>query len=163
MIRLLLVLVCLIFLALVLFGMRVGWRNRLARQSGLPALPVLPTDPGPEALRSSGLYVGTTFAASWQDRVVHERLSEPAAGDAVLYPAGVVFERAGSPAVYLPSQSWVAARLAPGLAGKVMGDGGLLVVRWQLGPATLDSAFRADDKSTYPEWVSTINEKVAAA
>jgi hypothetical protein len=49
-----------------------------------------------------------------------------------------------------------------GLAGNVMGQGGLLVLRWRLGPVEMDTGFRADDKTTYPAWVQAINGKVHA-
>jgi hypothetical protein len=160
MIRGVLVLGCLVLVALSLLGMRRGWRSRMARQSVLPELPVLPADLGSELLRADGLYVGTTYASSWQDRVVHARLGERAAAGAVLYQAGLVLDREGSAPIFLPRESWVEARLVPGLAGKVMGDGGLLAVRWQLGRVQLDTGFRADDKTTYPALVAAINERV---
>lgn len=155
--RLVLVLLCLAMLGLTLFGMRRGWRNRMARQAALPAPPALPSELGTEILRSGGLYVGTTYASSWQDRVVHAGLGLRAAAEAVLYRAGLVLERDGAEAIFIPRDAWLGARLAPGLAGKVMGDGGLLAVRWRLGDAHLDTAFRADDKTVYPAWVSAIN------
>lgn len=160
--RTLLVAACVAVLVLALLGMRRGWRSRLARQSELPALPVAPREPGEPSLRSTGLYVGTTFAASWQDRVLHGGLGERADAEAVLYPGGLLLDRQGAEPLFVPRAAWVEARLAPALAGKVMGEGGLLVLRWRLGGAELDTAFRADDKTSYPQWVRAINGKVAA-
>jgi hypothetical protein len=162
MIRFLLVLLCLAFVVLGAYGMRRGWRNRLARQSTLPALPSEPADPGPAELTSTGLYVGSTFAGSWQDRVLHGRLGERAEATMTLHADGVLMDRQGSPPIYVPRELWREARLAPGLAGKVVGEGGLLVLRWQLGNELVDTGFRADDKTTYPKWVETINGKVRA-
>jgi hypothetical protein len=161
--RTILVIVCVVVLLLTLLAMRTGWRNRMARQSVLPALPVRPADLGAEVLRADGLYVGTTYSSSWQDRVVHAGLGERAAATAVLSGAGLMLDRDGAPAIFVPRSAFIEARLAPGLAGKVMGEGGLLVLRWRLGEAELDTAFRADDKTTYPAWVSAINERVTAA
>jgi len=86
--------------------------------------------------------------------------------------AGVLIERRGAADLFVPAESIVDARLAPGLAGKVVGAGGLLVIRWRVGgEATangwsggyeLDSGLRADDKSAYPAWVRTINAKAVA-
>jgi hypothetical protein len=160
--RAVLVVLCLLLIGLTLLGMRRGWRNRIRRQAYLPPLPTAPERLGAETLRSSGVYVGTTFASSWQDRVVHDGLGVRSEADAVLHPEGVLIERTGTEPVYLPAGSWRAARLAPGLAGKVMGEGGLLVIRWELGEALLDTAFRADDKTSYPAWVAAINERVSA-
>ena len=161
--RALLVLLCLVLLALALVGMRRGWRNRLARQSQLPPLPAVPADPGPVTLQATGLYVGTTFAGSWQDRVLHGGLGQRAAAVASLRRDGLLVERQGTGPVYVPRRDWLGARLAPGLAGKVMGEGGLLVLRWRLGGAELDTGFRADDKTTYPQWVNAINGRGGAA
>jgi hypothetical protein len=158
MIRLILVLVCLAVLALTLLAMRRGWRNRMDRQSVLPPLPGRPADLGTELLRADGLYVGTTYSTSWQDRVVHAGLGERAAASAVLSTAGLAIDRDGAAAIFIPRRAFVEARLA-----KVMGEGGLLVLRWRLGAAELDTAFRADDKTTYPAWVAAINERAAAA
>jgi hypothetical protein len=158
-----LVLLCVALLGVALLGMRRGWHNRTVRQSELPALPPVPGELGAALLRSEGLYVGTAFATSWQDRVVHEGLGRRAGAEAVLHAGGLLVERDGAEAIFVPTDTWIAARLAPGLAGKVMGDGGLLVLRWRLGDAELDTAFRADNKTTYPAWIAAINERVSAA
>ncbi|HZY76716.1 MAG TPA: transporter [Jatrophihabitantaceae bacterium] len=165
--RLVLVLACVAFLLLMLLGMWWGWRNRARRQAGLPALPPVPAGLGDElAPRLDGVYVGSTFASSWQDRVVHGGLGLQANATATLRTAGVLIEREGAETIFLPRESITGARLAPGLAGRVVGAGGLLVISWRLGSgehsAELDTGLRADDKSAYPQWVRTINEKVAA-
>jgi hypothetical protein len=161
--RLLLVLGCIAFLLLMLVGMWWGWRNRARRQAGLPALPPVPDAPGDElAPRLDGVYVGSTFASSWQDRVVHGGLGVQANATATLHPSGVLIEREGATAVFLPREAITGARLAPGLAGRVVGEGGLLVIGWRLGDAELDTGLRADEKSSYPQWVRTINERVTA-
>ena len=161
--RALLVLSCVAALVLVLVGLRRGWRSRLARQAHLPPLPVVPLELGGPSLRATGLYVGTAFASSWQDRVLHGGLGERAAAAASLHPAGLLLTRQGAEPLFVPRAAWIEARLAPALAGKVMGEGGLLVLRWRLGESELDTAFRADDKTTYPQWVRAINNgKVSA-
>lgn len=53
--------------------------------------------------------------------------------------------------------------LAPVLAGKVIGEGGLLVISWRLGDVLLDTGFRADDKTAHPAWVRDINAEVTAS
>jgi hypothetical protein len=157
MIRTLLVVLCLAFVVLAVLGMRRGWRNRLARQAHLPPLPDIPKELGTPRLTATGLYVGSTFAGSWQDRVVHGGLGERADATLALHRAGLHIERTGSEPIFVPRRLWRGARLAPGLAGKVVGEGGLLVLRWQLGPALVDTGFRADDKTTYPQWVAAMN------
>ena len=57
--------------ALAGYGLYVGWRHRAARQSGLAALPVAPADLGPDLVEPvTGLYISTTTAGNWQDRIV---------------------------------------------------------------------------------------------
>lgn len=163
MIRLLLVVLCLLLLGAVLGAMRAGWRHRAARQTALARLPDVPDDLGPPILApASGLYVGTTSTESWQDRVVAGGLGRRAAATASLSAGGLVIDRVGEPRLFLPAASLRAARLAPGLAGHVVGAGGLLVVRWQLGDVLVDTGFRADDKTRYPEWVRSISGLVVA-
>ena len=159
MVRALLTLLCAIALGLVLVGLRRGWRNRGRRQAGLGALPAAPPLSEP-LLQQDGVYIGTAYATSWQDRVVHAGLGVRANATLTLHPEGVLIDREGAEAVFLPAADLLGARLAPALAGKVMGAGGLLVVQWQLGGSVLDSGFRADDKSSYPAWVRAINERV---
>jgi hypothetical protein len=155
--RIWLVLICLALLALALLGMRLGWRNRAVRQSDLPDLPAVPTDLGAPALAPlDGLYVGTTFTSSWQDRVVHGGLGQRASATATLYPAGVRIDRVGSDPVFVPTASILGSRLAPGLAGRVVGAGGLLIITWRLGEVELDTGLRADDKRAYPAWVRAL-------
>jgi len=160
--RLLLVLLCVAIVLLALAAMWLGWRNRVARQAHLAPLPDVPDDLGDPTLSASGLYVGTTFATSWQDRVVHDGLGFRANGAATLYPTGLLIERDGAEPVFVPREALVGVRLAPGLAGKVMGDGGLLVARWRLGDTEVDTGFRADDKSSYPDWIRELTKEIPA-
>jgi hypothetical protein len=155
--RTLLTLGCVLVALLLLAAMRLGWRNRARRQGDLPALPTAPPDLGRPTLTATGLYVGTTFAGRWQDRVVHAGLGVRAAATAALGDAGVLIDRRGADPVFVPRSDLVEVRLAPGLAGKVVGEGGLLVFRWRLGEHEFDTGFRADDKTAYPHWVRRLN------
>jgi hypothetical protein len=167
MIRAGMVLGCLLLVVLALAGMRLGWRNRGRRQADLPPLPPVPESAGPVsagpesagpelAPALTGLYVGSTVATRWQDRIVAHRLGERAEAVVRLTAAGVLIQRQGSPDIFLPADRLVDARLEPALAGKVVGDGGLLVLRWRHGDRLLDSGIRADDKSGYPAWLRAV-------
>jgi hypothetical protein len=161
--RFLLVLALVALLLLLLAGMRWGWRNRLRRQAGLPALPPVPDAPGVPLLGPlTGEYVGTTFAGRWQDRVVHAGLGVPAQAEISLHEAGLLLRRAGAADVFVPRADLVGIRVAPGLAGRVVGHGGLLVLTWRLGGVELDSGLRADDKSAYPDWVDAVRKRGTA-
>jgi hypothetical protein len=156
-IRLVLVLVCLAVLAGALWGMWVGWRHRAGRQREFRPLPEPAAELGcPIIEGETGLYVGTTSSRSWQDRIVVHGLGRRAAATATLFPAGLVIDRVRDSVIYVPAASIIEGRLAPALAGKVVGAGGLLVVRWRLGDWVLDTGFRADDERRYPEWLRAI-------
>jgi hypothetical protein len=158
MIRTLLTIAVLVAFALAVAGLGLGWRRRARRQSDLGPLPLVPAECDEPLAAVSGLYVGTTYATSWQDRVVHAGLGRRADCELSLHRQGVLIERRGDDPVFIPSADIVGARLEPGLAGKVMGAGGVLVVRWRLGETELDTGVRGDDKSQYPEVVNAVNE-----
>jgi hypothetical protein len=142
---------------LILVGLRLGWRNRANSQADLPPLPEPPADLGPDrAPPLAGLYVGTTLSTRWQDRVVVHTLGQQAAAVAHLGSTGVLIEREGTEPVFIPAQALCDARLEPALAGKVVGAGGLLVLRWQHGDRLLDTGLRGDDKTRYPDWVTAV-------
>ncbi|MEP6851367.1 MAG: transporter [bacterium] len=167
MIRFLIASGCLALFALSLYGMRVGWRHRGERQSNLGPLPQIPATLSPPLLPPlTGLYVGTTFADAWQDRVVADRLGLRAACTATLTEQGLLIDRQGTAPVFVPTAAIEAAGVGAGLAGKVTGAGGLLVVRWRLGDAPsdrrLDTGLLADDKRVYPDWVQAIDRLVPA-
>ncbi|HEY2044452.1 MAG TPA: transporter [Jatrophihabitans sp.] len=152
-----------ILFALGCAGMWLGWRNRARRQAELPALPEVPVELGAErAPELTGVYIGTTIATQWQNRVVAQTLGERAETTAHLTDAGALIDRIGSKPIFIPSEQLIDARLEPALAGKVVGSGGLLVLRWQHGGTDLDTGLRADDKTVYPDWVTAIENSEGA-
>jgi hypothetical protein len=138
----------------------LNWRSRSSGR-GLAELPAVPADPGPALLRASGRYEGTAFASGKQRHVTQAGLGKRATADATLHASGLVLHRQGAAGtIFIPSPGWVQARLATELGGKKLDPDGVLVLRWRLGEAELDTAFRADDTAIYPEWVGTINGEV---
>lgn len=138
-----------------------GWRGRARRQSDVVGdLPAVPTEPGEQLIApSTGLYVGSTLAPSWQDRIAVGDLGHRAAGELSRYRTGVLLERDGASPIWIPQTSIRAIRTERGIAGKVMTKDGVLVIRWQLPSGTeVDTGFRGDDKSIYPLWTRETNE-----
>jgi hypothetical protein len=151
--RLLLTLGVVAFFVLCAAGMRLGWRNRQRRQSYLPAPPTVPDLGTPLLAELTGVYVGTTTAGDWQDRIVVHGLGNQAATTVRLFDNGVLLDNAGGP-LWLPAADLVDVRTDRALAGKAMGVDGLLVFRWRLGEHVLDSGVRGDDRDSYDEWIN---------
>ena len=153
MLRLLLSLAVVAFFVLCAAGMRLGWRNRQRRQSYLPAPPTVPDLGIPVLAELTGVYVGTTTAGDWQDRIVVHGLGNRATTTVRLFDNGVLLDNAGGP-LWIPSDDLVNVRTDRALAGKAMGVDGLLVFRWRLGEHVLDSGVRGDDRDSYDEWIT---------
>ena len=147
--RALLVLLGLVALAGVYLLMLRGWRNRQRRQAFLPAPPVATGAATVVVGAVPGLFVGTTFAGRWLDRVAAHQLSDRAAAELSLATDGVHVDREGAPELFIPYAVVEDAAVGDALAGKVMGPGGLLLVTWRLGDSLLTSAFRATDHAQH--------------
>ena len=144
--RALLTLATVAFLVGVSLLMLKGWKGRQRRQSDLPPPPRPPAVPGDVVVGATpGLFVGTTFADDWLDRVAVHGLAHRASGWVTVTTDGVRFDREGEPELYLPFSAVDRAEVGDALAGKVIGKGGMLLVDWRLGARVLTSGFRADD------------------
>jgi hypothetical protein len=164
--RLLLVLVVVLFFVLCAAAMWWGYRNRARRQAEwLPEFPAVPewltrdsadTDRQTVLPPATGVYVSTTLAGDWQNRIAVGDVGFRSAGTLELYPDGLLIDRTGASPVWIPAGSLLHARTDRALAGKVMGIAGLLVVRWRLGEHELDTGFRGDDKAVYRNWVDAV-------
>lgn len=155
--RALLVLATLAFAGLVYLGMLHGWRARQRRQGDLPAPPAPPADPGALVAGAvPGLYVGTTTAQDWLDRIAVHGLGVRSAGWLSLSASGVHVEREGADELYLPWGAVDDVELGDALAGKVVGRGGLLILTWRLGGQQLLTGFRADDQSQHARLAAAV-------
>jgi len=146
-----------------------GWLRRARRQAELIGkLPALPDTVGPAIVTAtSGLYVGSTLAPSWLDRVVVGDLGFRAKAVMTRYPEGIMLQRSGARPIWIPDESITAIRAERGLAGKVVLGGGsaairgkapthegILAIRWRLPSGTeIDTGFRGDDRRKYAEWL----------
>ncbi|WP_106180391.1 transporter [Prauserella shujinwangii] len=155
--RLLLTLLVAAFFALCLYGMWRGWRRQAREQSvRLPPFPEVPAERGEPVLRAGGVYVATTRAGRWQERVVTRGVGLRGRATLRLFPDGVEVDRAGANGFWIPRESIVDIGTAKGMAGKVMGTDSLLVLTWRLGETELDTGFRGDDLGRYPEWIEQV-------
>lgn len=133
-----------------------GWQNRAKRQiERIGELPTVPADLGAQLLEpTTGLYLGSTLAPSWQDRIAVGDLGFRATAELTRFERGILLERDGATVIWIPQESITAVRTERGHAGKVMTEDGVLVIRWKLPTGTeIDTGFRGDDKTVYPSWI----------
>ncbi|WEO98578.1 hypothetical protein A6P39_033610 [Streptomyces sp. FXJ1.172] len=149
-----------LFIALVYWLMREGWKWRGTLQSDLPEPPSAPEETGPAKLSMSGRYHGSTTAGQWLDRIVAHGLGTRSRAQLTLTEAGLEVERPGAADFFVPTAALRGARLDKGIAGKVLPEGGLLVVTWALGDKLIDSGFRSDHVAEHAEWVDTLNDMI---
>lgn len=141
-----------------------GWRSRARHQAGLPPPPAPPADPGDVVVAAvPGLFVGTTTAQDWLDRVAVHGLSHRSTGWLTVHRDGVLVEREGGVPLWLAPPDLLAAAPGEGLAGKVVGRDGLLLLQWRLGAQRLTSAFRADDATVHRRLAETVTAQIVGA
>jgi hypothetical protein len=144
--RALAVAILVVLVALAWLAMYAGWRRRADRQTrehGLPPLPPVPAEASDRLTEDAeGVYVSSTTAGNWLDRVTAAGLGSRSAAIMTVTTAGVSWLRQGAPDVFAAARSVVGARRADALAGKVVPPHGLVVVTWWLGDAELDTGFR---------------------
>jgi hypothetical protein len=90
-------------------------------------------------------YVSTTRAGDWLDRVTAQDLGVRSSAQVAVFDAGVRITRQGATDLFVPATALRGASGAPGLAGKVVGGEGLVVLTWQADPADprgLDTGLR---------------------
>jgi hypothetical protein len=141
-----------------LVGMLIGWRRRVRTSAALVGdLPPVPDDAalGPELCPpAAGTYVSTT-AADWLDRVAAHDLGVRSAAEVHVHRAGVLIARRGARDLFLPTASLTSVGAAPGIAGKVVGRDGLVVIGWRgpagdRGPAALQTGLRLRHRADQP-------------
>ncbi|MGC7101206.1 transporter [Amycolatopsis lurida] len=159
--RFLLTLLVAAFFALCVFGMWLGWRRKARSQSArIAPFPEVPVDLGEPLLTADGLYVSTTIAGRWQERVVTRGAGLRGYATLRLYDMGVEVDRGRAPGFWIPRASITGVRTDKGMAGKVMGTDSLLVLTWRPGGdgEELDTGFRGDDLEVYPRWLEELGK-----
>lgn len=148
----------LLFVALLYWLMRQGWKWRGTLQGDLPEPPAppAPEESGEPLLRAEGRYHGSTTAGQWLDRIVAHGLGTRSRAELTLTRAGVHVVRPGAKDFLIPAGRLRGARLEKGIAGKVLTEGGLLVITWQLGDRRLDSGFRFDRAAEHAAWADRL-------
>ncbi|HET6988664.1 MAG TPA: hypothetical protein VFI00_18700 [Kribbella sp.] len=135
----------LLILAAAYYGMYRGWRNRQSRQADLAPLPEVPPD---KTRGVEGVYVATTSAGDWMDRIAVHELGVRSIADLAVSEAGLIFHRQGAADVFIPVDHLTGVRTDRGIAGKVTAEkSGLVVVTWNHDGRALDTGFRPRRKA----------------
>lgn len=116
-----------------------------------------PRRPPEHRLALTGRYHGSTTAGQWLDRIVAHGLGVRSRVELTLTDAGLDVVRPGATDFFVPAAQLRGARLDKGIAGKVLTEGGLLVVTWAHGDKLIDSGFRSDRAAEHAAWVEAIN------
>ncbi|OKJ71534.1 PH-like domain-containing protein [Streptomyces sp. CB02460] len=149
----------LVLVAFVYWLMRQGWKWRGNLQSDLPAPATAPEGfaDGEKLLTLSGRYHASTTAGQWLDRIVAHGLGTRSRVELTLTAEGLDVVRPGAADFFVPAADLRGARTEKALAGKVLPEGGLLVITWALGDRLIDSGFRSDHSAEHPAWVDAVN------
>ncbi|TDO47031.1 hypothetical protein EV651_12525 [Kribbella sp. VKM Ac-2571] len=150
----------LLVLAAGYLGMYRGWRNRQARQADLAPLPTAPEE---GARGVEGVYVATTSAGDWMDRIAVHELGVRATADLAVSEAGLIFHRQGAADVFIPADHLTGVRTDRGIAGKVTAEkSGLVVVTWTHDGRELDTGFRPRRKADTAALTASISTLIGA-
>jgi len=147
--------VLVVVIALAIQLMMRGWRRRGERQAQLIGeLPEVPDEVGTVTATLRGVYVGSTLAPEWNERITAGDLGYRSKAVLSRYPEGILLERIRANPIWIPQGSITAVRAERGMAGKVAARGGILAIRWRLPSGVeIDTGFRAANRDVYDDWL----------
>jgi hypothetical protein len=134
-----------------------GYQRRAGRQADVPQ----PASAAPAGLDPSegveGIYASTTTHGDWLDRIAVHGLGVRSNATITVTDAGVFFAREAAPDLFIPAADILGAELAPGIAGKVTGGEGVLLITWHLGERTLDTGFHPRARAERERLLEAVN------
>ena len=143
--------------------MYLGWRARRRRQQNVAAPLPVPADLGAALGTFDGKYVATTAAGNPLDRIAVHGLGFRSSASLTVTDAGVLVQRPGSDDVWIPRADVLDRRSATWTIDRVVEPGGLDLVQWKLGEATVDSYFRMIDPDAFEKAIDQLLPKKATA
>lgn len=136
-----------------------GWRHRAERQATIiGTLPPVPDTVGATTVAATrGMYVGCTLVPRRHDRIAVGDLGYRTKAVLTRYPEGIMVQRSGGAAIWIPQHDIIDVRTERSIVGKTIPaktHEGVLVIRWRLPSGVIiDTGFRADDRSEYDRWL----------
>ena len=151
------------FLALLLLLMFLGWRARQRRQKNVAVPLTPPADLGAPLGTFDGKYVATTASGNPLDRIAVHGLGFRSSVSLTVTDTGLLVQRPGSDDVWIPRADVLDRRSATWTIDRVVEPGGLDLVEWKLGDATVDSYFRMIDPDAFEKAIDQLLPKKATA
>lgn len=139
--RLLLTVAVLGVTALAVWGMVRNWRKRAARQSWVQ-LPPGPPEQFAVRARFEARYVASVSTGDWLDRIAAAGLGMPGRAQVLVGDAGVLIQRDGETALYLPGGLIEEVASARGMAQEVYERDGLVAITWRSGTRSVTTGLR---------------------
>lgn len=137
-----------------------GWRAR-ARRTQLADLPALPDLPGADVIAPLvGIYLGTTYAGQWLERITSSGLGERSSGWLRVLPTGIVLRRPSYDDVFVPAEALLSARVDTAHAGRFIGPQGVVVIGWRHDDRLLETGFHGEYRSRHAEVVAAVSELI---
>ena len=134
-----------------------GYQRRAGRQADVPQPAFAPPTPIEDGEGVEGVYGSTSTHGDWLDRIAVHGLGVRSNAHLTVTGEGVFLAREAAPDLFIPAADLVGAELAPGIAGKVTGGEGVVLITWHLGERTLDTGFHPRAKAERERLVEAVN------
>lgn len=141
---------------LALAAMWWGWRRRATRTgTGLQAEHA--GEIGDIVGSAVGVYVSSTIAGQWLERITADGLGARSPVTVQIGTRGIALRRGRAGDVVIGEDGLRGARREDGIAGKVTGRGGIVVIRWRGGEVDIDTGLRLRHPDQIEPLISAVN------
>lgn len=140
--------VVVVFLAVLLLLMALGWRARRRRQRDIVPLVVAPADLGTVLATLDGKYVATTASGDPLDRIVVHDLGFRSTVMVTVAEVGILLRLPGKD-LFVPREDLRAVRRATWTIDRVVEKDGLHLIEWMLGNRAVDTYLRMADPAQF--------------
>jgi hypothetical protein len=155
--------IVIVFGALLLVLMVVGWRSRSRRQSEVAAPRPVPDDLGDEIGVFGGSYVATCTSGDPYDRITVHGLGFRGPARVTVTERGVILARTGSDDTWIPAGDLTDVRRATWTIDRVVEADGLHLLEWRLGDRVVDSYLRVDHAAEFESALAQLRPALGKA
>lgn len=152
--------IVIVFGALLLVLMVVGWRARARRQRDVAAPVPVPVERGRPLGEFDGRYVATCAAGDPYDRITVHGLAFRGSARIAVSTAGVLIDRPGSHDTWIPAGDLTGVRRATWTIDRVVEPDGLHMLQWRLGERSVDTYLRVERAA---EFEAALDELLTAS